>query len=243
MNSKLADQHIQARNFTNTNGRRVDLVVMHTDEANERPDNAENVARFFATTDRDASAHYCCDNNSIVSCVDEMDVAFGAPHVNHNGVHIEQSGDAAQRPADWADDFSQTMLKEQVAPLVADIATRHGIPIRHLTNDELRRGLRGVVGHVQASQVFGGTHTDPGASYPWGLLISRAKAIADTVVQDWRFVLLDGEGKKLEQSGSFKLSDRAAAWSKFTTRVRPVALSELADADSGRDISIRQVRA
>ena len=47
MQSKLADQHIQARNFTNTDGRRVDLIVMHTDEANERPDNAENVARFI----------------------------------------------------------------------------------------------------------------------------------------------------------------------------------------------------
>ena len=237
MQSQLADSFVQARNFHEGRTSPVDLIVMHTDEANERPDNAENVARFFATTDRMASAHYCCDNNSIVCCVKEMDVAFGAPHVNHQGIHIEQSGDAAQRSREWEDDFSQTMLREQVAPLVADIARRHAIPIKHLTNDELRRGARGIIGHVQASQVFGGTHTDPGTDYPWGFLISRARALAAT--KKFRLGLFDGEGNKLASSVAFEMKDLAVARAAFLKNRGPEIDAELKDVDSGRDISIR----
>ena len=237
MQSRLADSFLQARNFHEGRTSPVSLIVLHTDEASERPDNAENVAKFFATTDRDASAHYCCDNNSIVCCVKEEDVAFGAPHVNHNGIHIEQSGDAAQRAREWEDDFSQTMLRTQVAPLVADIARRHAIPIKHLTNDELRRGARGIIGHSQASQVFGGTHTDPGSDYPWGFVISRARALA--VTKKFRLAMFDGEGNKLAHSVAFEMKDIGLAWTSFTKNRRPEAVAELKDVDSGRDISIR----
>ena len=206
MISRLADRHIQAKNFTNATGRTVQLVVIHSDEGNERPDNAENVANFFANQPKvppakgGSSAHYCGDNNSIVSCVDEEDVAWGAPHVNHNGIHIEQSGDASQRASQWADEFSRTMILTQIAPLVADICRRHDIPIKHLTNDELRRGARGIIGHVQASTVFGGPLTDPGKDYPWPLLISKVKAIADDAdtpkVKAWKVEWTQENGKR-----------------------------------------------
>lgn len=247
MQSKLAGQHIQAKNFTAATARLVTLVVLHTDEANERPDNAENVARFFAGQPKvppaktGSSAHYCCDNNSIVSCVDETDVAWGAPHVNHNGVHIEQSGDASQRAAGWADEFSQTMIKTQVAPLVADVCKRHGLPVKHLTNDELRRGAKGIIGHVQASTVFGGTHTDPGSDYPWPLLISKARLLV--AVKKWKLVMLDGEGLVLAKSLPFELKDEEKVWQSFTKAKRKAALAELGDAATGRDVLIRRVAA
>ena len=119
------------------------------------------------------------------------------------------------------------MLREQVAPLVADIALRHGIPIKHLTNDELRQGRRGIIGHVQASQVFGGTHTDPGSSYPWGLLISRAKAEAQP--DKVKFVVFNAEGKKLGQSQDVAPGGKAeeTRLASFDAATRDIRLAEL----------------
>lgn len=196
MNSNLANSHIQAKNFTNTNGRKVDLIVIHTAEVAEMGDSAENVARFFANQpagNSGSSAHYCTDNNTIVSCVDELDVAWAAPGANHNGVQIEISGRAAQTGSQWNDEFSEATLT-LTAKLAADIAKRHSIPIRHLTNDQLRAGARGFIGHVQASQVFKrSTHTDPGSSFPWGEFIAETKAFA-AGEKRVRYQLMNGDG-------------------------------------------------
>ena len=124
--------------------------------------------------------------------------------------------------------------------MVADIALRHGIPIKHLTDDELRRGLRGIVGHVQASRVFGGTHTDPGSAYPWGLLISRAKA--EALPDKVKFVLLNAEGKKLGESQPVAPGGKAeeSRLASFDSATRDRRLDELR---KDGDYFIRRVKA
>lgn len=238
MQSPLADRHIQAVNFTNTNGRKVDLVVIHTAEVAEVGDSAENVARFFANQqagDDGSSAHYCTDNNSIVSCVDELDVAWAAPGANHNGVQIEISGRAAQSGAQWNDDFSEATL-DRTARLAADICKRHSIPVRHLTNDQLRAGARGIIGHVQASQVFKrSTHTDPGVGFPWGEFIADTKTILGGS-KEARYILMDGDGGQIGSASTwFKPgTNETTVYVGWVTRNAAKHIRELrADGDIG----------
>lgn len=160
---------VAARWFTPTNGRAIDLVVIHDMEAPELATTAEAVSRYFATTTKRVSAHYNVDSDSAVQCVDEADVAYHAPGANHDGIGIEHAGYARQSAAEWADPYSRAMLREVSAPLVADICRRRNLPPVFVGVAGLRAGARGVTTHAAVSLAFGRTsHTDPGPNFPMG---------------------------------------------------------------------------
>lgn len=177
--SPLVDRFIQARNYTPTSGRDVDLGVVHTMEAPEKTTTAENVANWFAgSTAPKASTTYNIDSDSIVQSVREKDVAWCAPGANHDGIHLEHAGYAAQGRSDWQDPYSQAMLKLS-AKLMADICRRHAIPVVKLSSAQVRAGHRGLCGHIDVTRAFperGGTHTDPGSSFPWEQYLQLIKA-------------------------------------------------------------------
>jgi N-acetyl-anhydromuramyl-L-alanine amidase AmpD len=160
-------QFIQARNFTRGRSAPIDVLVIHTMESPEKPDTAEDVARWFAgPTAPRASAHYCIDSNTIVQCVRDSDVAWHAPGANHNGLGFEHAGCAAQTAADWEDPYSSSCL-ELSAQLAAQKCAEHGIPVVWLDVDDLRAGKRGITGHVQVSDAFKRSdHRDPGTHFP-----------------------------------------------------------------------------
>lgn len=157
---------VPAKGYTRTSGRAVDLIVVHTIEAPETAQTAEGCARYFQTTDRQVSAHYCVDNNTIVQCVRERDVAWCAPGANHDGIHLEHAGYARQSAQDWRDTYSRQML-ERSAKLAADIAARHRIPVVWLSPLALIQGRRGFTSHNNVSVAFKrSNHWDPGAGFP-----------------------------------------------------------------------------
>jgi N-acetyl-anhydromuramyl-L-alanine amidase AmpD len=172
---------VRAKFFTDVVERRsVRVIVIHSMEAPEKGDTAENVARFFQKPgklngkDRKVSAHLCIDNNSIVQCVFDNDIAFAAPGANHDGIQIELAGFARQTRKDWLDPFGVLML-ENAANATAQYCLKYNIPIKHLSNAELKDGAsKGIVGHVQVSKVFKkSTHTDPGKDFPWDFFLER----------------------------------------------------------------------
>lgn len=171
---------IKAKHFKkNYSRRRVRVIVLHTMEAPEKGETAENVARYFANLDRPASAHVCVDNNSVVQCVYDNDTAFAAPGCNFDGIQIEMAGYARQTPEEWKDEFSSAMLK-LVAGVIAQYSLKYDIPIRRLTDEDLRLMDKGIVGHDQVSRVYKrSTHTDPGPAFPWDEVISMAVAARD----------------------------------------------------------------
>lgn len=176
--SLLSFKFVQAKNFRK--GRRpgpVDLLVIHTMEASEKPTTAEAVASWFAGPSApQSSAHYCIDSDSVVQCVKDEDTAWHAPGANHNGIGIEHAGYAKQNAADWSDDYSQKMLRIS-AKLAAMLCAKHNIPVVKLTPAELKAGKRGIVGHKDCTDAFSGGHghTDPGGSFPWDTYISWIK--------------------------------------------------------------------
>lgn len=167
---------VKARFFRAVPGRRaVRVIVVHSMEAPEKGETAENVARFFQNTQNPASAHLCIDNNSIVQCVMDNDVAFAAPGVNSDGVQLELAGFARQTRQEWLDPYG-VLLLENAANAAAQYCLKYDIPIHHLTDEELRDGKKGIIGHVQASRVYKkSTHTDPGEGFPWDHFLDRVR--------------------------------------------------------------------
>jgi N-acetyl-anhydromuramyl-L-alanine amidase AmpD len=160
---------VQARNYTKANRTALDLIVIHTMESPEKGTTAENVAAWFAgPTAPNASAHYCVDQDSVVQCVKDSDVAWHAPGANHNGIGIEHAGYAKQTPEEWADPASTAMLLLS-AKLVAGLCKKYGIPMVRLTPADLKAKKRGLCGHIDITNAFNGGkgHWDPGPNFPW----------------------------------------------------------------------------
>lgn len=168
---------VKAKRFTPAGAapRKVTLIVIHTAECSETPKAAENVAAYFAGTQApQASAHYTVDCDSVVQSVLETDTAWHAGPVNGYSIGIEHAGKAGQTAAEWADEYSQSML-EISADLVADLCKRYGIPPRRLTAADLAAGERsGICGHVDITHGLQGGkgHWDPGPDFPWNQYLS-----------------------------------------------------------------------
>lgn len=167
-----------ARWFTRTAGRAIDLIVVHSMEAPEKGTTAESCARYFATTDRKASAHYCVDDTSVIQSVRDRDVAYHAPGANRNGIGIEHAGYARQTRAEWLDPYSRRMLELHSAPLAAALCRAHNIPVTWLTPSDLRDGKRGITSHHHVSLAWGKSHHwDPGPHFPVGEYLAWIAAL------------------------------------------------------------------
>ena len=169
--SALVDARIITNQCTPTNGRRVDLVVLHTLEYPERSGAARWAANYFRTVQ--ASANYITDASEIIGGVYEKDMPWTTPGVNERSISIEQAGYAGQSASEWADAYSRAML-ENTARLTADICRRNSIPPVLLTNAQLAAGHKGIIHHVQASEVYRmSDHWDCGPNFPWAYFMGR----------------------------------------------------------------------
>jgi N-acetyl-anhydromuramyl-L-alanine amidase AmpD len=158
---------VQARWYTTHRIAPIRAIVVHDMEAPEGPLTAENVAHYFATTDTQASAHICVDNNSAVRCVADYNTAWAAPGCNADGLQLEIAGYTRQTRAQWLDDYSTAAL-DQAAKVAAAWAANYDIPVRRLTHPQLQAGQKGFTGHIDVSDVYKRSdHTDPGNDFPW----------------------------------------------------------------------------
>lgn len=174
-------EFIQAKGFTKGRAGAISLIVIHTMEAHERNDTAENVARWFAGPSAPrASAHYCIDNDSVVQCVLDGDTAWHASQVNDRSIGLEHAGFAKQSEAEWADDYSTALLIRSAA-LAARLCLTYGIPVCRLTPEQVKAGAAGFCGHVDVNTGYGnaGGHVDPGPHFPWSFYLEQVGAEMD----------------------------------------------------------------
>jgi peptidoglycan hydrolase-like protein with peptidoglycan-binding domain len=169
---------VQARDYGWAERTTIDVIVLHSAEIGEFHSSAEGVAAYFkAGPPKPASAHYVCDDDSIVQCVKDKDVAFHAPGVNSRSLGIEQAGYAKQTRDEWLDPYGQRMLR-LVAKLVAAKAKQYDVPLVWLRPEELVAGKRGICQHIDVTHAYpgkGGGHVDCGPNYPMGLVLEWAK--------------------------------------------------------------------
>ncbi|MER6942476.1 peptidoglycan-binding domain-containing protein [Nonomuraea sp. NPDC000554] len=166
---------VKARWFHSGRLSPIRLVVIHSMEWAEKPTTAEDCARMFATMGRQASAHVCVDNDSVVRCVADKDTAWAAPGANADGLQMELAGFARQTRGDWLDAYSKAMLK-QAAAVAAGWARLYKIPVRKLSQAQLRAGLKGFTTHADVSDVYKRSdHHDPGAGFPWDVFLDLVR--------------------------------------------------------------------
>jgi hypothetical protein len=155
----------------------VRLIVIHDMEFQEKITAAEDVARYFQAPDPGTkpSAHICVDSDSIIQCVKDSYVANAAPGCNHDGIQVELAGYGSQSPGQWRDKYSLALLAI-AADAVGQYCLKYDIPPIHLTNEQLKAGARGIIGHAQASAVYKlSDHTDPGPNFPWAQFIANVQ--------------------------------------------------------------------
>lgn len=179
--------YVSARRQSIIGGKRpIRGICIHDMEAPEKDKTAENVAKYFQSPQAGGSAHLCVDSDSVVQCVWDNNVAHAAPGANHDMIHIELAGYAKQTADEWMDPYSVAMLT-LAADVTAQYCLKYDIPVKHLSNTELKNGDRGVVGHYQVTEVYKrSTHTDPGKNFPWEFFFERVsgRVIARTAVKD-----------------------------------------------------------
>jgi N-acetyl-anhydromuramyl-L-alanine amidase AmpD len=237
MNSSLANSHVASPYNSSRDGHPIERIIMHTVEGSEVSTAAEGVANYFKSNSRKVSAHYVVDNNSIVSCVPEERVANHAAGDNYESIGIELAGRAGQTAAQWADAFSRAELV-LAAKLVADICKRRNIPVRELTDAQLKARWRGLASHDAVSRVFGDNiRDDPGSNFPWTKFLGDVRALIDN--RKWQVRLLDNKGAVVDRSSIVGTKGIAARYVAFSTRVAP-QVAKLAAA--GRGPRVRVVR-
>lgn len=149
----------------------ITLIGIHTMECDEDDNVANAVANYFKTVE--ASAHWCVDNAHRVRVVYDEDTAWTMPPTNGYSLNVEMAGYAAQTPAEWKDTYSQSTL-DNAALCVAEWCKKYDIPIRRLTDDQIRSQAKGLAGHVDVNRVFAdSTHYDPGPDFPWDGFLER----------------------------------------------------------------------
>jgi N-acetyl-anhydromuramyl-L-alanine amidase AmpD len=168
---------IQARDFGVKRTNPVRLIVIHDMEFPERITAAEDVAKYFQHPDKPSSCHVCIDSDSVVQCVKDSYVAFGAPGANNDGIQLELAGYGSQTPGQWRDKYSIALIAI-AADVAAQYALKYSVPLIHLSDAELQAGKSGLIGHDQASRVYKKSdHTDPGPNFPWPRFILTARAM------------------------------------------------------------------
>ena len=161
----------------------VEWIVLHDMESTNKTGAAEGVGDWFEDVRVQASTHYGIDNNSIQRYLPLTIVPWGAPGANRNGVHIEQMGKASWTREQWMKNAKPTL--DRTAWMLARLnryLSKHGVkvPLRTLTDAEVRAHKHGVTTHRQLTRALGvGTHTDPGTGYPLGWVMDRARHYAE----------------------------------------------------------------
>jgi N-acetyl-anhydromuramyl-L-alanine amidase AmpD len=172
-----------------TTPRDIRLIVIHCMESPEKIDTAENVGLYFQRGESRASAHVGVDSDSVVQYVPDNNVAWAAPGVNSDGIHIELAGMSNQTVKEWQDPYSVLML-DRAADVAAQYCQKYSLPPVHLTNAELSNRHKGIIGHAQATAIYKPNqgHQDPGPLFPWNFFIQRVAHYCDTLKKQFASV-------------------------------------------------------
>lgn len=165
-------------------GRRVDTIIVHTTETPDRkgPNDLVALWELFSKVRRSSHVADDAEGNSI-RLVNDSRVAYHATYWNISSVGIEQVGYAAFSRKQW---LARPKQLEATARWIAHWARLYRIPIQpcRLSTLGYNRNTRVVQGRIlkrgvcSHGQVDPRNRTDPGAGYPWDVVMARARQIA-----------------------------------------------------------------
>lgn len=156
----------------------IDWLVLHDIEGGSGATAAEGAGSWFQNPAVQASAHFGLDERGPIQQYLALSrIPWAAPGANLNGVHYEQYGYAHWTREQWMRNAPVTL--DKAAWLLARHHKRLGIPLRTLTDSQVRARAKGVTTHRQLTRALAmGTHTDPGSGYPLLWVVRRARHYA-----------------------------------------------------------------
>lgn len=178
---------------TGRDGKAVRYIVVHYTAGSERSSSPLNGAINDQHRTDGTSTHYFVgsglDNQAaVIQCVLTKNRGNAARMKgNRLGIQYELCG-TAQTRAQWLDEASDRTLTNAARQMARD-CKKYKIPVRRLTVPQTRgdwynfpSGPMGFVGHIDCTLAYpedGGDHTDPGANFPWDILLSRVQKFLD----------------------------------------------------------------
>lgn len=160
-------------------GASIDKICVHTNEGPQSMNGASGLASYLQRID--GGYHAIADSANLVTTADDQTIVWGAGGLNTHAIHICLIGYAHQSPQDWDDAYARGEFVE-AARWVAAKAIQYGIPITHLTPDQVATsGVRGICGHGDVHAPASMGHYDPGPNFPWTAFLPRvAELVAET---------------------------------------------------------------
>lgn len=155
---------------------RQQLWVIHTAECPLQTGYAASLSRWGADSTVQASWHRMSDPGTIARFVPVGRAAWHATWANWISIGYEQAGYAAFPRSTWLTDDGMASIDRLAQVIVAD-----GIPadaVRVLTDAEVaavkagNTSIRGLCSHAQIQPA---DRTDPGAGYPWDVLLDSIR--------------------------------------------------------------------
>jgi N-acetyl-anhydromuramyl-L-alanine amidase AmpD len=161
---------IESPHHSSRGGQKVRLVVLHTAEGALT---TTSLGRYFARPNTQASSHVGIDDHSIVQYVHYDRAAWTLRSGNKISDNAELCGFARWTRNQWIADHHPML--ELAARWIRERCNARDIPIRKLNVKQIRDGKAGVIGHVDWTLAMNdGTHSDPGVSFPWDVVIALA---------------------------------------------------------------------
>lgn len=161
---------ISSPNRSRRSGSPVRLVVIHTAEGART---TASLGAYFSRTSSRASSHAGVDDHGIETYVPYSEAAWTLRSGNSISDNLELCGFAAWTRGQWLNEH-RPML-DHTARWIRERCQARGIPIRKLTPAQVAAGQAGVCGHHDWTVgMRDGTHTDPGANFPWDVVIALA---------------------------------------------------------------------
>jgi hypothetical protein len=150
------------------------LIVIHSLEAPSRRGLAWDLSGGWLKT-AGVSPHAMTDPGETVETCPENVVGWHCGNGNQYGIGLEVVGYAAYTLDQWTTGDQWAALRLD-AKRCAEAATRHNIPLRWLSLNQIRNGERGVCTHADITLTRGGTtHTDPGRGFPFDAFMRTAQ--------------------------------------------------------------------
>lgn len=147
----------------------VSAIVIHTAENNPGSNSAVAIGQYFSRTSRQASYHTVVDSSQALRLLPWGYTAFHVRGANSWTLGLSFATRAAlwgRHPA-WDAQAIEHGAKEAAA-----MAKKYNIPVRLISAEDARRGVRGFTTHAAMDP---GRRSDPGAGFPMQRFLDRTR--------------------------------------------------------------------
>lgn len=176
-----------SRNCQDRNGRKVDLILIHTQEG---PGNADSLAKFLRSTEgggNPVSYHYTVSedyNDHGVTVVDVVDTdlaSYSVGNSNNRSINLCLAGSrAGWSRQEW---LRQSRAIDVAAYLAVQDCRKYGIPPRVLA-PPYKAAPPGIADHRYCTRYLrdGNDHLDVGDNFPWDVFTAAVNRYANNPV-------------------------------------------------------------